>query len=99
MWSHARYDLHLTESEFWRLTLRELAALSDRHANRLHLEAIGIGALWALTANIHRGKGAPPSYPWDLFPFLAPARPRGATTLAEVRAQVNRLKTALGVKL
>ena len=31
LWSFARYTLRLSEEDFWRLTLRKLAALRRRH--------------------------------------------------------------------
>lgn len=76
MWSHARYDLGLTEEEWEALTLCELAALSERHRQRLQREAVGVGAIWAMLANQGRKKGEKPYQPADLFPVLAPPRKR-----------------------
>jgi hypothetical protein len=36
LWAYGRYDLGLSESEFWRLTPREFGLLADRDA--LHVE-------------------------------------------------------------
>lgn len=38
MWSHARYDLGLSEAEFWSSTPRQIQYLDKRYAQRLERE-------------------------------------------------------------
>ncbi|MCB9172357.1 MAG: phage tail assembly chaperone [Ardenticatenales bacterium] len=74
LWSGARYDLGLSDEEFWSLTLRELMALFDRHAaaeERANVRATAATAeVWALLANVYRKTGQPARYAHHLFPFL-----------------------------
>jgi hypothetical protein len=50
----ARFNLHLSEREFWSLTLKELSALIERYNDQVEMDNIRFGQLIALTANIHR---------------------------------------------
>jgi hypothetical protein len=36
LWSHAIYDLHLTEKQFWSLTPYQLSLLTKRHKSRVN---------------------------------------------------------------
>jgi len=59
LWSAGRYDLRLSEAEFWRITLREFDALMRRHVMAIDREdgrvAIQTALIRADIANSVRG--------------------------------------------
>ena len=97
LWSGARYDLGLSEAEFWRLTLRELMALFDRHAEAEHRADVrataAVAELWALTANVWGGKKGKRYRGHDLYPFLKPEpKPGKGRSTEELRATIEAIK-------
>lgn len=87
LWAIGRYDLGLSDEEFWRLTPAQFAALCDRmEAEREHAEYCA--ALVASTvANCNRAEGVEPFEP-GLF-----MRGKHAAQAAE-RRQINEAKAA-----
>jgi hypothetical protein len=65
-WSRARFDLHLSDAEFYRLTPRQFSRLCERHRQSLvHREMVG-GLTTA--AAINHGPYPPKDYvPWTAF--------------------------------
>jgi hypothetical protein len=66
MWSIARYDLHLTTAEFYRLTLRQFHLLWERHREALaHREMVAAFT----TASVINHSMCPPKegVPWTRF--------------------------------
>lgn len=77
LWAFGRYDLGLTDADFWALTPRQYAELMERRREDLHRQDLRIGVLCALVANLLGGdkskvfepedfcitpkKGAPPA--------------------------------------
>lgn len=69
LWAIGRYDLRLTDDEFWSYTLREVFLLIDRwEADRKHRELLA-GIVASTTANCNRdpNKGKPFT-PEDFMP-------------------------------
>lgn len=57
MWSIGRYDLRLTDEEFWGLTLREFNLLMKRHKEQRSAEMFNSALICATIANVNRSKG------------------------------------------
>jgi hypothetical protein len=60
LWSSARYDLHLTDAEFWSLTPRQLSALLRRHKQALDRTNYLTGMIASVTANFSMAHPTPP---------------------------------------
>jgi hypothetical protein len=59
LWAIGRYDLQLSEEDFWRLTLKEFNMLCHRHRERRRAELFNSALICSVIANVHRGKGKP----------------------------------------
>lgn len=72
MWSTARMDLGLNETEFWRLTPRKYVALLTRFQEQERRSDLRAGILASLFANANRDskKHPQPFAPWDFFPSI-----------------------------
>ena len=57
MWSIGRYDLRLTDEDFWGLTLREFNLLMKRHKEQRSAEMFNSALICATIANVNRSKG------------------------------------------
>lgn len=73
----ARYDLQLTDEEFWRFTHRDLYALYRHHEQAQQRREWCFGILAATIANFSLGAPAKMLEPWD---FGLAARPDGDAT-------------------
>lgn len=51
LWAIGKYDLHLSDKEFWSLTLREFSALCDRRAIEVERADFRSSVLCSLVAN------------------------------------------------
>jgi hypothetical protein len=60
LWSSARYDLHLSDAEFWSLTPRQFHALLHRHKQRLERDNYLVGMVASVTANFSMAHPDPP---------------------------------------
>ena len=60
LWSSARYDLLLTDAEFWSLTPRQFHALLHRHKSRLERDNYFVGLVASVTANYSMCRPDPP---------------------------------------
>jgi hypothetical protein len=63
-----RYDLGLTDREFWTLTLRDFDALVDRREASLRFENLRSAVICCVVANLFRGKNSRPYKPGDFLP-------------------------------
>ncbi len=89
-----RYDLHLTEDEFWELTMRELNALSERHEEShewLNYRAALICSVLANTVRDPKRKTRP-FVPDDFMPKTE----RRVQTTSQMLTTVRMLNTAFG---
>jgi hypothetical protein len=68
LWSSARYDLHLSETEFWKLTGRQLSALTHRHKYAQDRQQWLCGLLASVTANFSMCRPKEPLGPQDFMP-------------------------------
>jgi len=68
MWAVGIYDLRLTESAFWSLTLRKLALLIKRHSLEQERQDYRSAMICTLLYNINRGKGKKALSPTDFMP-------------------------------
>lgn len=64
-----RYDLRLTEAEFWRLTLSEYSALLDRWIAEQEREDFRSAQIVCLLANVNRNPKKKPDG-WDVSDFM-----------------------------
>jgi hypothetical protein len=60
LWSSARYDLHLSDADFWSLTPRQFSALLRRHKQALDRSNYLVGILASVTANFSMARPDPP---------------------------------------
>lgn len=65
------YDLHLSDAQFWGLTLVEFNALMERLNLSIERENYRTGLVCALTANIHRDPKSKAFTPQDFMPGKA----------------------------
>lgn len=77
MWAVGRYDLQLTDAEFWDLTYPEFEALYARHKARLQVEEYHSALICSVLANINRDRKhrIKPFSPRD-FMSDPPAKPK-----------------------
>ena len=68
LWSIGRYDLHLTEKEFWALTPAEFFALTGRLSLQKRWGDFRAGIIAATIANVNRGKKKKAYKPADFMP-------------------------------
>lgn len=65
--SVARYDLGLSEQEFWELTPAQFDSLNERHVLHKQVEDYRAGLIASILCNIHRKEGDTPLEPADFF--------------------------------
>jgi hypothetical protein len=68
LWSSARYDLRLTEAEFWKMTDRQLAALMRRRRVEIESRQYQAGILASTFANFSMAHPKEPLSPEDFMP-------------------------------
>jgi hypothetical protein len=68
MWAVARYDLRLSEKEFWGLTLKKFNCLLSRYFNFIERQDFHAGLICAVLANIHRDPKTKSFTPQDFMP-------------------------------
>ncbi|AQU06109.1 hypothetical protein B1772_04745 [Dehalococcoides mccartyi] len=87
MWATARYDLHLTEDQFWRLTLKEYAALLKHHRINMEWQDYRAGLICSVLANINRDpkKHTKPYTPADFMPQKNPTKMTPEQMLAQIK--------------
>jgi hypothetical protein len=60
LWSSARYDLTLSDAEFWCLTPRQFSALLHRHRAKLDRDNYLCGIIASVTANFSMARPKEP---------------------------------------
>ena len=68
MVAFGRYDLGLSEEEFWHLTPRELMALQERHEEAQEWQDYRAGVVAAAIVNMLKTKGGKTYKPQDFMP-------------------------------
>ena len=70
MWAFGRYDLHLSEGDFWALTLKELDALSERRKDGQEWLDYRAALICTVMSNAWRDtkKKSKPFEPGDFMP-------------------------------
>jgi hypothetical protein len=79
VWAIARYDLGISEEEFWELSTDQFNALLKRHNLKQEREDSQIAMICAVIANIFRGKGKP----YKIKDFM-PGKPKRKQTPEEM---------------
>lgn len=87
LWSIGRYDLRLSDDEFWGLTLKEFNLLMKRHKEQRSAEMFNSALICATIANVNRTKGKAYT-PMDFMP-KEEEKPKKKMSIAEM---VNVLK-------
>lgn len=85
----ARYDLGLTEQEFWDLTPAQFDALNERHVLHKQMEDYRAGLIASILCNIHRQEGSEAMEPADFFTDLPRSKPR-AMSGEEIMAHLKK---------
>lgn len=67
MWAIGRYDLGLTDNEFWGLTLLQFNKLCERHKEKRSADLFNSALICSVIANVNRQKGKPFT-PQDFMP-------------------------------
>lgn len=91
LWSVARYDLRLTDDEFYAMTPRQLDALLKRNKQAVEHEQLLAGIIASTTANHSLNPPKTPCTPADFMPSQ-----RGAK--AEPTKRINHQRIATGVR-
>ena len=95
MWASGRFDLGLTEDEFWNLTLKEFNALSARFKDAQDWQNYRAAMICAVVANtVRRKKG---DRVWQPSDFM-PTKERRVMTDKQMFAQVQAINSILGGK-
>lgn len=68
IWAVGRYDLRLSEQEFWNLTLKQFNALLERHRINFEWQNYRPALICAILANIYRDKKSKAFTPQDFMP-------------------------------
>jgi hypothetical protein len=68
LWATARYDLRLSDEEFWALTPRQFDALVRRHRRHVESQELLFGQLTSWVANTGFRTTAEPTTPTDFMP-------------------------------
>ena len=97
MWASGRFDLGLTEDEFWNLTLKEFNALSARFKDAQDWQNYRAAMICCVVANTVRTKTKKP-LPWVPSDFM-PTRERKQMTDKQMFAQVQAINAILGGKV
>lgn len=101
VWATGRYDLRLSEKEFWQTTPVQFNALLLRKQEADNQADLRTAQIVCILANIYRKKGSRQFRPQDFMPGLVatkPARPRRQTP-EEILAVAKRITLLLGGKV
>ena len=94
MWAFGRYNLGLSESDFWYLTLREFNALSERFKENQKWLNYRSALICSIIANVNRNPKKK-SKAWTPDDFM-PAREQKMMTDEQMYAQVQAINVILG---
>lgn len=95
LWAFGRYDLRLSDDEFWDLTLDQFNALSEQYIQEQENQDLRTALICSLLANIHRDtkKRHKPYEPKD---FMPQRRPKKQKTDDQMKNELTALTVALG---
>ena len=92
MWAVGRYDLGLTEEEFWGLTPRQYRALLDRHEEAQEWQDYRAGVIAATVVNMLKAKGGKTYKPTDFMPTKGKKQQTWEEQLAIAKAYTDSWK-------
>ena len=94
IWSFARFDLHLSEDEFWSLTPVQFNALSGRYAQQQDWLNYRAGLIAAVIANVNRDpkKRRDPFTPQDFIQRTETEKP----VPENLQDKIRRINAAMG---
>jgi len=96
LWAVGRYDLRLSEDDFWNLSIKEFKALSDRHSNEQDWLNYRGALICATMVNMWRDPKKTKAYkPQDFMP----KREAKVQTPEQMLATVKLLNSAYGGKV
>lgn len=87
MWSVGRYDLHLTDEQFWRLTFKEWAALIKRYNLQYERDCSHAAMVCMVLAEINRDREKKRE-PFTIEDFMPGKGKRKQTTQEQNTAQM-----------
>jgi hypothetical protein len=92
LWSIGRYDLHLSEEDFWRLVPRQYFALLDRHREQILRNEMGPAIVaWVIS----RIAGSKKTTPQQFMPS-ARSQPKDEVPWQALMAKVKGIHKSLG---
>jgi hypothetical protein len=104
LWSCARINLNLPETDFWRLTPRQLAALMDRYKHKVEHDEFMLAQLTSYLINFAAGRPEKPVQPKDFMPSQWQIKAATAKTVPEMTEErrqtiANIFRAFAGVKV
>lgn len=95
LWAFARYDLRLTDAEFWDLSFAQFNALTDRYIQDQENQDLRAALICSILANVNRDtkKRHKPFEPKDFMPQRRPTKPK---TDEQMKEDLAALTIALG---
>jgi hypothetical protein len=94
----ARYDLRLTDAEFWDCTLPELELLLGRHQEAFRVSHSPASMVCALLANINRDSSQKPD-PFTPSDFMPGEESRPGEPAPDMAEKVARIAALFGAQL
>lgn len=95
LWSFGRYDLRLTDEEFWELSWDEFSALTERYLKEQESRDYRAALVCWILANAHRDTRKKPK-PFEIKDFMPQRRPKKAKTEEQMKDELTILNIALG---
>lgn len=95
LWAFARYDLGLSDEEFWDLSVEQFNALIERHITEQENRDLRAAQICCVLANIHRDTRKKPR-PFEIKDFLPQRRPKKPKTEKQMENDLTAVAIALG---
>lgn len=95
LWALVRYDLKLSEKEFWELSVDQLEALVARRNLELERQDYHAALICWVLANIHRG---PKQKPYQITDFMPNAKRKAKQTPEQMISMLQGWQAFYGKK-
>lgn len=95
LWAFGRYDLRLSEDEFWDLTFDQFNALVERYIQEQENQDLRMAMICSLLANIYRNTKKR-QRPYEPKEFMPQRRPKKQKTVEQMKNDLIALNVALG---
>ncbi len=95
LWAFARYDLRLSDAEFWDLSFEQFNALAERYIQDQENQDLRAALICSLLANINRDTKKRRT-PFEVKDFMPQRRPLKPKTDEQMKDDLIALTIALG---